>query len=99
MLMHYGQFQNITWDLIRETESADTRVTEDDNTRLVSNFGSNAGESFIFVDAEVKGFTQEISIKINGEWKQVSPSVKYLSNWVEPSQIYKKINGLWKRVY
>ncbi len=84
----------------RETEAGDTRITEDNDVRIVADVLPNAAEGTISATLTYIAFSSTAYVKYNGEWTQFTPTVNNNGTWEDPLAIYKKIDSQnWKRAY
>lgn len=96
----YGQIDSVVQAYERTTEAGDTRVTESGlDTRVTSDLESNMIVGSLVANGTVIPFTSKPYIKLNGAWKQFTPYAKHNGSWQLPNRIYRKINGVWKRIY
>jgi hypothetical protein len=99
---HYtaqGIFGPFDEDVVRILESGDTRITEEGDTRVVVNFQPNVGYGSILTVPTVTLFSSEPYAKYESNWLRAVPYVKYEQEWIVPANIYKHVNGNWKRIY
>lgn len=89
-----------SFDIVeRVLESGETRVTEDDNIRIVVNYQPNVAYGSSQYRPTVILFASEPYAKYQNNWLHAVPYVKYTQEWVIPSNVYKHANGNWKRIY
>jgi hypothetical protein len=98
-LIHYAQFQPSLEFYIRVTEIEDTRITETSDTRITNDATGNTVYGTLVADATLISFSSEPYVNDNGTWKLYTPYVKTSGVWKQPTRIYKKVSGNWKRVY
>lgn len=98
-MIQYGQVTSQAQTLIRETEAADIRITESGDTRITNDVYFNQIEGTLSANGTKITFFTEQYYKSVGGWIRVIPYAKSSNTWQEPTRIYKKISGTWKRVY
>lgn len=86
-------------EVVRVLESGETRVTEDDNVRLVDNYQPNIGYGSSQYRPTVTLFASQAYAKYQNNWLRAVPYVKYEQEWLIPSRMYKHANGDWKRIH
>jgi hypothetical protein len=97
--IHNGAFGPLVLTSPRDTESADNRITENLNPRIVDGFSINTVESSFTITPRLIPFSSKFYIKQNGVWRESFPSVNRAATWVSPLKVFKNINSVWKRVY
>lgn len=98
-MIMYGQVTSQPLTYIRETESADIRITEGGDTRITNDVLRNVIEGNIQANPTLIAWLPEMYCKVTGGWQVAAPYVKYSGTWQQPTRVYKKLSGTWKRVY
>jgi hypothetical protein len=99
-MLIYGQVTSQPVTYVRELESGtDIRITESDDVRITNDVLRNTIEGSLVANATYIPWRQEIYTKQLGSWIKSDPYVKYAGTWQQPTRIYKKISGDWKRIY
>jgi len=86
-------------EVVRVLESGETRVTEDDNIRIVVNYQPNIAYGSSQYRPTVTLFASQAYAKYQNNWLRAVPYVKYEQEWLIPSRMYKHANGDWKRIH
>jgi hypothetical protein len=98
-LIHYAQFEPSLEFYVRVTEVEDTRITEASDTRITNDAVGNTVYGTLVAESTLISFSPELYVNDNGTWKLCIPYVKDNGVWKQPTKIYKKVSGNWKRVY